>query len=56
MNCPNCGNTTFYIDEGHSDRNGSWGVGVKYICTRCGFKGSKEMLEKGNIRKAFSRG
>ena len=56
MNCPNCSSTTFYVDEGHSKRVGKWGVGEKYICSRCGFKGSKELMTKGNIKRTFSRG
>jgi len=56
VNCPNCGGTTFYVDESHGAANGKWGVGEKYICIHCGFKGSKELMTKGNIRRTYSRG
>jgi predicted RNA-binding Zn-ribbon protein involved in translation (DUF1610 family) len=49
MNCANCGNDTFYKSEApHSYK---MKVGEKYVCAKCGFKGTVEMHTKGNIKK-----
>jgi acetone carboxylase gamma subunit len=49
MICPNCACKEFLDDALGS--NNKWIVGRKYICRKCGFKGSKEMMKAGMIKK-----
>ena len=50
MKCANCGNTTFYKMEytGHFFKGKSAHrlANEKYICTKCGYKGTTEMHKK----------
>jgi len=49
LKCANCGNEEFYNDQ--APNNHRMGVGDKYICTKCGFKATKELHRKGNLKK-----
>jgi len=53
LKCPNCGCEEFH-DEATTHEN-YWGVGKKYICKGCGFKGSKEMMKNGMMKKTYLR-
>jgi predicted RNA-binding Zn-ribbon protein involved in translation (DUF1610 family) len=48
ITCPNCGSSEFYRARSGGKR---WGVGPKWICTKCGFKGTRDMMTHGNIKK-----
>jgi predicted RNA-binding Zn-ribbon protein involved in translation (DUF1610 family) len=49
MNCANCGNDTFY--KSAAPNSYKMKVGEKYVCVKCGFKGTVEMHTKGNVKK-----